>query len=95
MMAMFGIERAPIAPFRDLLLVARTHDRLTVLRALGNALGGRPCRAHTSDLRVYVEATGMATFPDASVICGENRASKRDRAWPLLQPALWPPQKLT
>jgi Uma2 family endonuclease len=42
-----------------------------VLRALGNALGDRPCRTHTSDLRVYVEATGMATFPDGSVVCGK------------------------
>lgn len=42
-----------------------------VLRALGNALGDRPCRTHTSDLRIYVEATGMATFPDGSVVCGK------------------------
>jgi Uma2 family endonuclease len=42
-----------------------------VLRVLGNTLGDRPCRAHTSDLRIYVEATGMATFPDASVIYGK------------------------
>jgi Uma2 family endonuclease len=41
-----------------------------VLRLLGNAVGQRPCRAHTSDLRIYVEAVGLATFPDASVICG-------------------------
>ena len=43
------------------------------LRALGNALAAtpeRPCRAHTSDLRVYVEAAGMATFPDGAVIGG-------------------------
>jgi Uma2 family endonuclease len=42
-----------------------------VLRILGNALGDRPCRTHTSDLRIYVEATGMATFPDGSVVCGK------------------------
>jgi Uma2 family endonuclease len=42
-----------------------------VLRVLGNAIGDRPCRAHTSDLRLYVEASGMATFPDASVVCGK------------------------
>ena len=42
-----------------------------VLRALGNAVGERPCRVHTSDLRIYVEATGMATFPDGAVICGK------------------------
>lgn len=41
-----------------------------VLRALGNGIGDRPCRVHTSDLRVYVEAVGLATFPDGSVICG-------------------------
>lgn len=42
-----------------------------VLRLLGNAAADRPCRVHTSDLRVYVEARGLATFPDGSVICGE------------------------
>ena len=41
-----------------------------VLRALGNAIGDRPCRTHTSDLRLYVEAVGLATFPDGMVICG-------------------------
>jgi Uma2 family endonuclease len=41
-----------------------------ILRALGNAIGDRPCRAHTSDLRLYVEPVGLATFPDATVICG-------------------------
>jgi Uma2 family endonuclease len=41
-----------------------------VVRALGNGIGDRPCRVHTSDLRIYVEAVGLATFPDGSVICG-------------------------
>jgi Uma2 family endonuclease len=41
-----------------------------VLRILGNAVGERPCRIHTSDLRLYVEAVGLATFPDGAVICG-------------------------
>jgi Uma2 family endonuclease len=41
-----------------------------VLRVLGNAIGSRLCRVHTSDLRIYVEAPGLATFPDGSVICG-------------------------
>lgn len=41
-----------------------------VLRALGNALGDRPCRTHTSDLRIYVASVGLATFPDGAVICG-------------------------
>ncbi len=42
----------------------------SVLRILGNAIGDKPCRVHTSDLRIYVEASGLATFPDGAVICG-------------------------
>ena len=41
-----------------------------MVHALVNAVGHRPCRVHTSDLRIYVEAVGLATFPDCSVICG-------------------------
>jgi Uma2 family endonuclease len=54
-----------------------------VLRALGNAIGDRPCRVHTSDLRVYVESVGLATFPDGAVICGalaQHQASPRATA---------------
>jgi len=40
------------------------------LYALRNAIGDRPCRVHTSDLRLYVESIGLATFPDGSVVCG-------------------------
>lgn len=43
---------------------------VNVLAALVGASGERPCRVHTSDLRIYVEAVGFATFPDGSVICG-------------------------
>ena len=37
---------------------------------LTRAAGDRPCRVHTSDLRIYVKEAGLATFPDATVICG-------------------------
>jgi Uma2 family endonuclease len=37
---------------------------------LGNALRGRPCRAFDSDLKVRVLDTGLATYPDLTVICG-------------------------
>lgn len=40
-----------------------------VIRLLGNALEGRPCRVYTSDLRVRVLETGLGTYPDASVVC--------------------------
>ncbi len=37
---------------------------------LRDGLKGGPCRVFTSDLGVRVLATGLATYPDASVICG-------------------------
>jgi Uma2 family endonuclease len=44
-----------------------------MVRLLGNAVGDRPCRVHTSDLRIYIEPAGLATYPDASLICGPLR----------------------
>lgn len=44
-----------------------------VVRRLGEAVVDRPCRVHTSDLRIFVESAGLATYPDASVICGQLR----------------------
>ena len=41
-----------------------------VLRALGNAIGEQPRRVHARGLRLYVEAVGLATFPDGAVVCG-------------------------
>lgn len=35
------------------------------------ALKGRPCKVFTSDLRVRVDATGLYTYPDATIVCGE------------------------
>src|SRR4029079_18088518 len=43
---------------------------VSTLAALLAAVGDRPCRVSSSDLRTYVEAVGLATFPDGSVICG-------------------------
>jgi Uma2 family endonuclease len=38
--------------------------------ALVSAVGDGRCRVHTSDLRIYVESVGLATFPDCTVVCG-------------------------
>jgi Uma2 family endonuclease len=38
---------------------------------VGSKLRGSPYRVYTSDLRVRVSATGLATYPDATIICGE------------------------
>jgi Uma2 family endonuclease len=36
---------------------------------LGEQLRGRPCRTYSADLRIRVQATGLATYADASVVC--------------------------
>lgn len=41
-----------------------------VIGELRSKLKGRPCKPFTSDLRIKVEATGLYTYPDVSVICG-------------------------
>ena len=40
---------------------------------LRNQLKRRPCRVHTNDLRVKVDETGLYTYPDVVVVCGEAR----------------------
>jgi Uma2 family endonuclease len=42
-----------------------------LLRNLGNHFEDGPCRALASDQRVKVEATGLYTYPDLTVLCGE------------------------
>lgn len=44
-----------------------------VNRELGTQLKGRPCRVYSSDLRVKISATGLHTYPDVVVVCGEQQ----------------------
>jgi Uma2 family endonuclease len=57
------------------------HGRLAanVIGELGSALRGHPCATFTSDVRVRVLATGLATYPDASVVCGRVEVDPEDR----------------
>lgn len=41
-----------------------------LVRRLGNALDGSPCRAVPTDLRVLVSSTGLYTYPDVVIVCG-------------------------
>jgi Uma2 family endonuclease len=49
-----------------------------LITLLSQALGGA-CRVFTSDAKVQVEATGLTTFPDASVVCGETVNARKDK----------------
>ena len=46
------------------------------LRALALSCG---CRVFSSDVKVRVVATGLATYPDASVVCGPIERDPEDR----------------
>ena len=48
---------------------------------------GGPCYAVTSDMRVKVRATGLITFPDVVVVCGEA-VYEGDRTDVLLNPVV-------
>ena len=57
------------------------HARLAaeVIFQLKTQLVGRACSVFTSDLRVRVSATGLITYPDVSVFCGELTADSEDK----------------
>jgi len=57
---------------------AHAYLAAAAIRLLSNALLGR-CRVSTSDLKVRIEATGLSTFPDVSVVCGEPDPAGIDR----------------
>lgn len=42
---------------------------MNVGTSLNNQLRGKGCRVHSSDLRIRVLETGLATYPDVTVVC--------------------------
>ena len=57
-----------------------------VLAALHRQLGNR-CRVFSSDLRVRVRATGLASYPDVTVVCGSTETDP-DNADTVVNPTL-------
>jgi len=43
------------------------------------ALEGGRCRVYSSDLRIRVSKTGLATYPDVSVVCGPREVDPEDK----------------
>lgn len=56
------------------------HARVTnnIARLIGNAIQGRPCAVFSPDLRIRAKATGLATYPDVSVVCGKPELDPDD-----------------
>ena len=53
-------------------IVSNLHYRLRA------ALEGKPCQPYTSDVRVYIEKNVLFTYPDITVICGEEETADKD-----------------
>jgi len=51
---------------------------MAVGTALSNALRGRPCRVLSSDVRVRAKATGLATYPDITVVWEQVQVDDHD-----------------
>jgi Uma2 family endonuclease len=49
-----------------------------IIASLADQLRGKPCEVFTSDLRIRVSATGLGTYPDASVVCGKLEVDPED-----------------
>lgn len=54
---------------------SREHNLIggNVGRELGEQVKDRDCEVYTSDMRVKVTPTGLYTYPDVVVVCGEPR----------------------
>jgi Uma2 family endonuclease len=66
---------------------SEAHNTVTVnvTTSLNVQLRDRPCRVYASDMRVQVSTTGLYTYPDVAVVCGE-REFMDDRRDTLLNP---------
>jgi Uma2 family endonuclease len=52
---------------------SREHSLIAsnLCREIGNRLVDRPCEVYVSDMRLLISATGLYTYPDVVVACGE------------------------
>lgn len=68
---------------------SRRHNLIVtnLVRELSLQLKGEPCETFASDMRVKVEETGLYTYPDVVVVCGEAHFDD-ERSDTLLNPTL-------
>jgi Uma2 family endonuclease len=59
---------------------SRQHARIATNLAylFVGQMKGRPCDVFSGDMRVKVSATGLYTYPDASVVCGRPRFADKE-----------------
>ena len=68
---------------------SREHNLIAanVARALGNQLISRTCEVYQSDMKIRISPTGLYTYPDVVVACGELQFAD-DKNDVLLNPTL-------
>lgn len=54
---------------------SRRHNLIVVniAASLHGQLKGRACETYAGDMRIHIPATGLYTYPDVTVVCGEPR----------------------
>ena len=54
---------------------SRWHNLIVanVIGELRSQLKGRPCTTYPSDMRLQISPTGLYTYPDVTVVCGDAR----------------------
>jgi Uma2 family endonuclease len=57
------------------------------VQTIGQQLKKKPCRVYPSDLKLRIQATGLYTYPDLSVVCGEPQLES-DQGDVLLNPVV-------
>jgi Uma2 family endonuclease len=50
-----------------------------MIAQLSASLRGKPCRTFSSDLRIRIVDTGLSTYPDVSVVCGQLETAPDDK----------------
>lgn len=52
---------------------------VNISTSLNVQLRGKGCRVHSSDLRIRVLETGLATYPDVTVVCGHAETDPENK----------------
>lgn len=55
------------------------HSRVSAncMTSLGQRLRGKKCQPYNSDMRIFIKATGLYTYPDLSVVCGPREFEEK------------------
>ena len=56
-----------------------------VIISLGSQLKGKNCRVYPSDMRLKIEKTGLYTYPDIMIVCGQRKFNN-DKPETILNP---------